>query len=53
MAKKELDQKGLLPNLEHYSHGGSQSLWRYCKENGIILRTVKYTKCKKAELKNI
>jgi hypothetical protein len=30
-----------------------QSLWRYCEENGIILRKNKHTGCKKSELKNI
>jgi hypothetical protein len=30
-----------------------QSLWRYCEENGIILRKNKQTGCKKSELKNI
>lgn len=53
MAKKELDQRGLLPNLEHYSHGGTQALWTWCKENGVILRTVKHENCNQKELKNI
>ncbi len=30
-----------------------QSFWRYCEENGIILRKNKRTGCKKSELKNI
>lgn len=53
MVKKELDQRGLLPNLEHYSYGGTQALWTWCKENGVILRTVKHENCKQKELKNI
>lgn len=47
------DQRGLLPNLEHYSHGGTQALWTQCKENGVILRTVKHENCNQKELKNI
>lgn len=29
------------------------NLWRYCRENGIILRSWKKEKCLKSELKNI
>jgi hypothetical protein len=29
------------------------SLWRYCDENKIILRTTKHKNCKKSQLKNI
>lgn len=28
------------------------ALWAWCRENGIILRTVKHDKCKRAELAN-
>ena len=52
MAKRELDELGII-SLEKYSHGGMAPLWKYCDDNGIILRTSKQQNCKKAELKNI
>lgn len=30
-----LDKAGLLPGLEHYPSGTSESGWRYCERNGI------------------
>jgi len=51
MAKKELEESGHIKDLEHYTNGGSEALWRYCQRNGIILRTTKHENCKKVELK--
>jgi hypothetical protein len=38
--------------IEHnyISSNDSQPLWRYCKEQGIILRTSKYDNCKKRDV---
>lgn len=32
-----LGTKGMLPGLEHYPHGGTESLWKYCERSGIKL----------------
>ena len=53
MAKNELEKKGEIKDLEHYSNGSSQSLWQWCKDRGIILRTSKQENCLKRDLKNI
>ena len=31
----------------------NRPLWKYCENNGIILRTTKHENCKKSELLNI
>lgn len=49
MAKAELNKLGLI-NIEKYGNGMSQALWSYCKDNKIILRTVKHENCLKREL---
>ena len=35
----EMEKKGYLPDVEHYSNGGSERLWQYCERKGIT----KYT----------
>jgi len=42
---RELNKQGYLPGFSEYG-----VLWRYCKENNIILRYNKVDKCKKSEL---
>ena len=49
MAMKELIIRGVI-NEKRSSNGSYPSMWRYCKENKIILRTSKQTNCKKREL---
>jgi hypothetical protein len=51
-AAKEMDAKGFI-KLERYKNGSNKSLWQYCEENKIILRTTKYDNCKKSELKDL
>lgn len=51
-AANELDAKGII-KLEKYSNGSRKSLWGYCEDNKIILRTTKHDNCKKSELKNL
>ena len=34
-ATEWLDRAGLLPGIEHYESGGTESLWRYCERSGI------------------
>lgn len=53
MAKKELEKQGEITDLEHYSNGSSASLWSYCANKGIILRSSKRENCKKRDLKNL
>lgn len=52
MAKMELHEQGFI-NLEKYGNGSMESLWSYCRDNGIILRTSKQKNCLKRDLKNI
>lgn len=49
MAGKELTEQELI-KLEHYTNGGNESLWRYCDNHNIILRTSKQENCLKREL---
>lgn len=46
-----LDKLGYV-KLEKYNNGMSQSLWRYCQENGIKLIQNLQTRCKKSEVKD-
>jgi hypothetical protein len=50
IAKKLLEEVGLITNLIHHSNGASQGLNEYCKQHGIILRTTKHENCKKKDL---
>ena len=52
-AKKELEKQGEITDLEHYPSGSSTSLWSYCANKGIILRSSKRENCKKRDLKNL
>jgi hypothetical protein len=49
----EDEAKKLLIEFNQIDANWSTPLWKYCKENGIILRSWKKEKCKKSELKNI
>lgn len=44
------ESKAVLTQLNYISPVHMQSLWRYCEENDIILRTVKHKNCKKKDL---
>lgn len=35
LAADALEDLGLMPNRERYSHGGAESLWRWAERNGI------------------
>ena len=50
MANQELIKQGYREGQRH-ENGSYPVLWRYCKENNIILRTTKHENCKKRELK--
>ena len=43
----------LLNNMGDIKLPENMALWRYCKDNGIILRTYKRENCKKRELNSI
>ena len=49
-ATQELERLGYI-SPEHYSNGGTQALWAYCQDKGIVLRTNKQKGCKKRDLK--
>jgi len=49
---KLIEQKFIIDAVK-YPSGGNEPLWTYCERKNIILRRVKHTGCKKAELKNI
>jgi hypothetical protein len=34
---RDMVKKGLLPGIEEYEHGGTESLWRYCDKHNIKL----------------
>lgn len=34
-----LDKNGYLPDIKHYDYGGTESLWSYCRDRGIIFKT--------------
>ena len=51
-ANQELVKQGYREGQRH-ENGSYPALWRYCKENNIILRTTKHVNCKKRELLNI
>lgn len=36
-AADELEQRGYLPGREHYPNGSADTLWSYCRDNGIEL----------------
>jgi hypothetical protein len=48
---KELDRLGFINNPAN-KNGGRVALWRYCKENGIILRKNIQHGCKKKDVEN-
>lgn len=50
MANQYLIENGIIKG-ERYDNGGYPALWRYCKDNKIILRTTKHENRKKRELK--
>lgn len=50
VAGRELLRLGLVP-LTQYGNGSVESLWRYCRENGIVLRSNKQEKCLKRDVK--
>ena len=52
MAGKLMNEQKVI-KLKHYSNGGNKSLWRYCEEHKIILRTSKQENCLKRELINM
>lgn len=48
-AMAQLVERGFI-KAERYKSGGLPSLWRWCDENKVILRTNKHEGCKKREL---
>ena len=48
VAFKLLRKNGIIKDTDNRT-----SLWQYCENNGIILRTQKIENCKKSQLKNI
>lgn len=46
----EQEAKSILTEFNLISTGYGQSLYSYCKENNIILRSNKLSKCKKREV---
>jgi hypothetical protein len=49
MANQKLIKLGYVNTIRE-GNGSYNPLWRYCKENNIILRTNKKANCKKSEL---
>jgi hypothetical protein len=49
MANQYLIKEGIIKG-ERHDNGCYSPLWRYCKDNKIILRTSKQANCKKREL---
>lgn len=49
--KKLIDEK--IIDLKPYANGSYPALWRYCRENNIILRANKREGCKQRELKQL
>lgn len=47
------EAKAVLTEHNYISAGHGQSLWSYCKDNGIVLTTSKQEGCKKSELNKI
>ncbi len=41
--------KKILTEHNYISPSHTQTLWSYCKENGIVLRTTKHKKCSKRD----
>jgi len=50
MANQELIKLGVINNKRE-ENGSYNPLWRYCKDNNIVLRTNKQENCLKRELK--
>ena len=47
------EAKAMLHEHNYISGKDNEALWRYCEQNGVILRTSKQKNCKKRELKNL
>lgn len=52
VANQELQEQGYI-EYNRSINGCYYSLWRYCEENNIILRTNKKENCLKRELKHV
>ena len=53
MAKQHMNKQGYLKDLKKYDIGGFESLWGYCDNRKIVLRTSKRANCLQRELKSI
>ena len=49
MAGQQLNKENIIKLVRH-TNGSYTPLWQYCRDNRIILRTLKQNNCKKREL---